>query len=256
MIGCGLCEPCRAGLPEPVPGQQGHRVRDGGRSSRGTGRSGRSFRSPTSSSCPSPKTSATRPRCSSPTSFRRAMSARSGPHIAPGSTVVVVGLGPVGVMAVQCAALFGPGPHLGHRHGARAAGPGRAARCRTDRRPDGTRTRAGHGSHQGARRRVGDRGRRRRRHRRRGRQLRRHRRHHLDRRGEPHHGPAVPDGPRLPQEHDLAHDLRPDPEHVAGSRPLGPSRAASPWPRPSPTTSASARRPRPTSSSTPGPTES
>jgi threonine dehydrogenase-like Zn-dependent dehydrogenase len=28
--------------------------------------------------------------------------------IAPGSTVVVVGLGPVGVMAVQCASLFGP----------------------------------------------------------------------------------------------------------------------------------------------------
>ncbi len=39
-----------------------------------------------------------------PTGFVGAIRA----DITPGSTVVVVGLGPVGVMAVQCASLFGP----------------------------------------------------------------------------------------------------------------------------------------------------
>ena len=34
--------------------------------------------------------------------------ARRAPPSAPGSTVVVVGLGPVGIMALQCASLFGP----------------------------------------------------------------------------------------------------------------------------------------------------
>ncbi len=44
-------------------------------------------------------------------------------NITPGSVVVVVGLGPVGIMALQCARLFRTGPDPGCRHGARAPGP-------------------------------------------------------------------------------------------------------------------------------------
>ena len=75
--------------------------------------------------------------------------------IRPGATVVVVGLGPVGIMALQCASLFGPGPHPRRRHGARTPGPCRAARGRADRRPDRAGVRAGHGGDRRAGRRVG-----------------------------------------------------------------------------------------------------
>ena len=55
--------------------------------------------------------------------------------IAPGSTVAVVGMGPVGIMALQCAKLFGPARILADRHGARAARSRRGTRRRADRCP-------------------------------------------------------------------------------------------------------------------------
>ena len=68
-----------------------------------------------------------------------------------------------------------PGAHPGRRHGARAAGPGRAPRGRADRRPHRTGRAPGAGGHRRAGCRVRDRGGRRGRHHRGRRVLRRHR---------------------------------------------------------------------------------
>ena len=158
--------------------------------------------------------------------------------IAPGSTVVVVGLGPVGVMAVQCAALFGPARIL-----AIDMVPERLARAeRLGAEPIDARTAPGHVQVMEATKGRGAES-------------------VIEAVGADAtiveavncaatggtisvvgvnltHGHAVPDGPRLPQEHDPADDLRL--RSRARGRPSSRwcSRAASPWPRPSPTTSA------------------
>ena len=54
-------------------------------------------------------------------------------NIQPGATVVVVGLGPVGIMALQCASLFGPARILAVDMVPETAGPGRAPRGRAHR---------------------------------------------------------------------------------------------------------------------------
>ena len=86
--------------------------------------------------------------------------------IRPGATVAVIGLGPVGIMALQCAALFGPARIL-----AVDQVPERLARAeRLGAEPIDASSvpgaRAGHGGHRRPRRGLGHRGGRRRRHRR------------------------------------------------------------------------------------------
>ncbi len=107
VIGCGLCEPCRAGFPNlcrankatafgtvpDLPGGQAEAV-------------GVPFADQFVLPIPEDVSDEAAVLLTDilPTGYVGAVRA----SIAPGSTVVVVGLGPVGVMAVQCAALFGP----------------------------------------------------------------------------------------------------------------------------------------------------
>ena len=130
--------------------------------------------------------------------------------IQPGATVVVVGLGPVGIMALQCASLFGPARILAvdvvperlaraERLGAEPIDAGsRPERCRSW-RPRGVgvprRHRGGRGGRHHCGRRV----------------LRRPRWHHLGGRREPDHGPPVPHGARPPEEPHPAGRVRPYP---------------------------------------------
>ena len=157
--------------------------------------------------------------------------------IRPGATVVVVGLGPVGIMALQCASLFGPARILAvdmvperlaraERLGAEPIdariAPGSRRRC--SRPPAGgapSRVIEAVGADATvARRRV----------------LRRHRRHRLDRRRQPHHGPPLPDGDRLLEEPDPARRLRARSRAPGRPSSRSCSRAASPaWARRSPT---------------------
>ena len=148
--------------------------------------------------------------------------------IAPGSTVVVVGLGPVGVMAVQCAALFGPARIL-----AVDMVPERLARAeQLGAEPIDARTAPGYAAGDG-----GDGGR--------GAEsvieavgadatvvdavnCAAHGRHGLGGRGEPDHGPALPHGPRLLEEPDAARRLRPHPGTWPRPRPAGAGRSLHP----------------------------
>ena len=177
--------------------------------------------------------------------------------IQPGATVVVVGLGPVGIMALQCASLFGPARIL-----AVDVVPERLARAeRLGAEPIDARVAPGSAPGAGGDRRPGcgerDRGRRGGRHHRGRRVQRRPGRHRFGGRGEPDHGPPLPDGARLLEEPHAARRVRPHSGDVALPRPaaaVGPSRPASA--RPSPTGWAWSRPPRPTSCSTRGPTAS
>ena len=76
---------------------------------------------PISSPSPSPRACRRGRPSSSPTSSPPVISVRLV-SIRPGATVVVMGLGPVGIMALQCAPLFGAGAHPGRGHGARTPG--------------------------------------------------------------------------------------------------------------------------------------
>ena len=105
-----------------------------------------------------------------------------------------IGLGPVGIMALQCASLFGPARIL-----AVDMVPERLARAeRLGAEPIDARIAPGSAqvleATGGAGRRVGHRGGRRRRHHRGRAVLRRHRGHGLRRRCEPLRGPSLPDG--------------------------------------------------------------
>lgn len=107
VVGCGLCEPCRSGLPNlclagkstafgtvpDLPGGQAEAVAV-------------PFADQFVLPIPDGVTDEAAVLLTDilPTGYVGALRA----SIRPGSTVVVVGLGPVGVMAVQCAALFGP----------------------------------------------------------------------------------------------------------------------------------------------------
>ena len=178
VVGCGLCGPCRSGLPNLCLAGKSDRLRHHARPARAARPRRSRSPSPTSSSSPIPDgvpdEAAVLLTDILPTGYVGAVRA----SITPGSTVVVVGLGPVGVMAVQCAALFGPArilaidmvPERLARAERLGAEPDRCPRVRPAivQVLEATKGRG---------RRVGHRGRRRRRHHRRGRQLRRDRRH-------------------------------------------------------------------------------
>ena len=109
VIGCGLCGPCRAGAAACLPRLLGSRLRSAPCPTSPADKPKRwPCRSPTCSRCPSPKACPTRRPCSSPTSSPRGTSVRCRADILPGATVVIVGLGPVGIMALRCAAPVGP----------------------------------------------------------------------------------------------------------------------------------------------------
>jgi alcohol dehydrogenase len=107
VIGCGLCGPCRAGQP--------HICRAGKSAAFGTvpdlpGGQAEAMAVPFADlfTLPIPEGVADEEAVLLtdilPTGYLGALRA----DIRPGATVVVVGLGPVGIMALRCAALFGP----------------------------------------------------------------------------------------------------------------------------------------------------
>ena len=107
VIGCGICTACLAGQPNVCLADKnaafGTHARPPGRTGRGHGRA---VRRPLRASHPEgvPDEEAVLLTDILPTGYLGALRA----SIAPGATVVVVGLGPVGIMALQCASLFGP----------------------------------------------------------------------------------------------------------------------------------------------------
>ena len=171
--------------------------------------------------------------------------------ITPGDTVVVIGLGPVGVFALQCAQLYGPSRIL-----AVDMVPDRLARAERARRRAHRRHRRRHGrqgvrGHRRAGRRVGDRGGGRRPVDQRRHPLRGTRRHDLRDRREPQLRLPVPGAGGA---HEAAHvpgHAGGHPHHLAGAVPAGGERQAASRSRCSPTGSASPTPPRPTASSMP-----
>ena len=107
VVGCGRCAPCRSGLPNLCLANQATAF---GTTPDLPGGQAEAVAVPFADEFVLPIPEGVSDEAAVlltdilPTGYLGALRA----SIAPGSTVVVVGLGPVGVMAVQCAALFGP----------------------------------------------------------------------------------------------------------------------------------------------------
>jgi alcohol dehydrogenase len=107
VVGCGLCAPCRSGLPNLCLANKSAAF---GTTPDLPGGQAEAVAVPFADEFVLPIPEGVSDEAAVlltdilPTGYVGALRA----SIAPGSTVVVVGLGPVGVMAVQCAALFGP----------------------------------------------------------------------------------------------------------------------------------------------------
>jgi threonine dehydrogenase-like Zn-dependent dehydrogenase len=106
VIGCGMCAPCLAGQPNVCRaglGRLRHHRRPPRRPGRGHGGALRRHLRAAHSRRDADEEAVLLTDIL-PTGYVGAVRA----DIRPGSTVVVVGLGPVGIMALQCAKLFGP----------------------------------------------------------------------------------------------------------------------------------------------------
>ena len=135
VIGCGVCGPCRAGQPNVcLPGMATAfgTMPDlpGGQAEAMVVPFADLFALPIPEGITDEEAVLLTPI--PPTGYLGAQRA----SIRPGATVVMMGLGPVGIMALQCASASRPGADPRRRHGARAPGPRRAPRRGADRRPD------------------------------------------------------------------------------------------------------------------------